>query len=129
MATSRTALIPFLASMTCPPFRRRSYFGSAAAAIEARPRVKRVAAPRVVFITSAPPRRAPLGRPLAAQVFAHVEAPSHFVARHLAREVVGDGVAALLAQEAADPHAVAVDRAREVAGDEVPAVRPVDVVP
>src|SRR6185503_18439446 len=128
MATSRTALRPFLGSMTCPPLRRRSYFGSAAETEVATARPRSARSRGVIFMTSAPPPGAPPGRPFAAQVFAHVQGPSHLVARHLPREGVGDGIAALLAQEAADAHAVAVDRAREVAGEEVPAVGAVDVV-
>src|SRR5690242_18738070 len=107
MATSRTALRPFLASMTWPPFRRRSYLGSAAETEAATARPRRARRRGVIFMPSAPPRRATPRRPLAAQVLAHVESPSHFVAGDLPAEGVGDGVAALLAQEAADAHAVA----------------------
>src|SRR6185436_19944227 len=107
MATSRTALRPFLASMTCPPRRSRSYLGSAADTEPARARPRR---PRSleVFIGSATPRAAASRRPLAAQVFAHIQGSSHLVAGHIPGEGVADGIAALLAQEAADAHAVAV---------------------
>src|ERR1700694_3289670 len=128
MATSRSALMPFLGSMTCPPRRSRSYMGSAA---DTEPATARQSRPRIrgfTFMTSTPPRGAPSRRPLAAQVLAHVQCAPHLITRHLPREGVGDGVAALLAQAAAGAHAVPVDRARDVAGDEVAAMGAVDVV-
>src|SRR5258706_3647228 len=128
MPTSARALRRFLAWMTCPRRRSRSYFGSAAETEVATARPRRARSRGVILMTSAPPRGAPPRRPLRAQVLAHVEGATHLVARHLAREGVADGVATLLAHEAAEAHAVAVDRSREVAGNEIAAVGAVDLV-
>src|SRR5438309_3031459 len=95
MATSRTALIPFLGSMTWPPRSSRSYLGSAAAALVAA--ANRATAARRLIEGSAPSRDAPLRCPASAQVLAHVERARHRVAGDLAVEGVVERVAALLA--------------------------------
>src|SRR2546425_12914948 len=128
IATSRTASTPFFASITWPPRRSRSYFGSAALAVAAA-RSSRPATRRVEGITrSRSPRHAPPGRPPGPQVLAHLEGARHLVAGDLAREVVVQRVAVALTVVAAKLHGVALDRPHEVAGDEVAAVGAVDLV-
>ena len=132
MATSRTALMPFLGSMTCPPRRRRSYFGSAAEPARGRRPTARTTEDGDRFtriMRSAPSRGAPPRRPAAAQVFAHVEGAAHLVARDLAGERVVEGVAASARRTALRRRTVSPSMVpREVAGHEVAAMGAVDLV-
>src|SRR5262245_8653539 len=127
MATSRTAFVPLRGSTTCPPRKRRSYFGSAARIRPAIPR-KRSSAMVLSRFVATGSGSSPPGRPAAAQVLAHVERARHLVASDLSGECVVERVAVLLAVGAPDPDVVSVDGAREVPGDEVPPVGPVDVI-
>src|SRR2546425_12813001 len=89
MATSRTALILFLGSMTWPPFKSRSYFCGGCAEtwlIQARttdiPRA--CATGSLMALTST--IVVPLGTPLCGQGLTHVERAGHRGARDGARK-------------------------------------------
>src|SRR4029453_15470257 len=102
MATSRTALVPLRGSMTCPPRKRTSYFGSVAWTPPANPRNNTsVTAPqRFAGPGSGSP---PPGCPAGGQVLAHVGPARHLVARDCSGEGVVERVAVLLAVGAPDP--------------------------
>src|SRR5690348_4219597 len=87
IATSRTALILFLGSMTCPPFSWRSYFCCASRRLRQQ-RTRRTQAAFLTFtsIASTPPVVVPPGRPLRRQVFAHIERARHLVTGDLSGE-------------------------------------------
>src|SRR5262249_44571110 len=129
MATSRTALRLFFASMTCPPFSSRSYFCCAG---------RRVAAPAIMhaataqwnrpLMTSTPSIVVPLCRPPGGQVLAHVERPGHRVALDGAGETEAQRVAVTFGIGARNLHRVPVDGSRQIAGDEVALVQTFEAV-
>src|SRR5713101_5003069 len=81
MATSRTALILFLGSMTWPPFKRRSYFCCAETCV-----IEHITRPIAAvcqgfnLMTLASPIIVPGRTPLRREVLAHVERARHRVA-------------------------------------------------
>src|SRR5262245_25377360 len=95
IATSRTALIRFLGSMTWPPFRSRSYFCCAGAwPIDASTKQAPAANAIVSSLIASPPTvLVPPCRPFPRQVLAHVERARHSVG--------GDGAAEPEAQRVA----------------------------
>src|SRR6185295_12262066 len=95
MATSRTALIRFLGSMTWPPFKRRSYFCCAVTWLTQTSTRDIPAARQQTFnlMASSPAIVVPLGTPLRVQVFAHVERSGHTVSRGGAVEAEAQGIA------------------------------------
>src|SRR5262245_52765127 len=130
IATSRTALMLFRASMTWPPFSRRSYFCCAATCvIDDTTRQIPAAWSRCSRIASTPSIVVPLGRPLRREVFAHVERAAHRVALKRTGKPEAQRVAVTLRVRAGDLHGVAVDRPGEIASDEIALMRTVEAIP
>src|SRR3984893_817325 len=115
MATSRTALIRFLASMTWPPFKSRSYC-CCAAALPVQERRRNIAnANLVITIASTPSIVVPPGGPFRGQVLTHVEGPRHLVAGDRAGKTEAQRVAMPFGVRAGDLHARALDGAGQIA--------------
>src|SRR4029453_18653351 len=130
MATSRTALILFLGSMTWPPFNRGSYLRCAVtwltlSSTSDTPTARHVACKA---IASSPAIVVPLGTPCRHQVFAHVERSGHAVGRDRAVEAEAQGIAVAFGIRAGHLNAVPVDRADEVARHEVALMRTFDAI-
>src|SRR5712664_3844983 len=82
MATSRTALILFLGSMTWPPFKRRSYFCCAETwLIQTRPRDIPTAYLAFSLMALTSTIVVPPGTPFRRQVLTHIERARHRVTR------------------------------------------------
>src|SRR6266567_3000868 len=127
MATSRTALILFLGSMTCPPFKSRSYFCCAGRRPVAASR-RYTPAAYVAFTLIVLPSSivVPLRAPLRRQILAHVERPGHLAAGDGAGETEAQRISVPLGVAARELHAVSIDRAGEIARDEVALMRAFD---
>src|SRR5262249_22240940 len=134
MATSRTALMRFLGSMTWPPLRSRSYFccagcGCAGAwPIAASARHTPAANVDFTFIVSPSSEVVPPGAPLRGQVLAHVERPRHLRGRDGAREAEAQRVAVPLGIAARELHTIPVDRPGQIARDEVALMRAFEAI-
>ena len=146
MATSRTALMLFFGSMTCPPRSSRSYFGRGGGRLPAaggvacgdggEPAAPAIEQHRHCAQESREHAHRQPRLPATWRFAVHVAAryspmssvPDISSPLHRAGEREADRVAVLFAEGAADPHGVAVDRAGEVAGHEVAAMGAVDVV-
>src|SRR5437879_2150027 len=130
MATSRTALILFRESMTCPPFSSRSYLCGACRAgrltIAASTRHTPAANVAISLIVLPSPVVVPFRGPFRRQVLAHVERSGHRVAGDRARETETQRISVAFGVGARELRAAAVDRAREIARHEVPLVRAFD---
>src|SRR2546427_7088376 len=126
MATSRTALIWFLGSMTWPPFNRRSYCCCGCAeAWFIKMSASDIAVTCVAFSLMALPSTivVPRGAPLRGQVLTHIERAGHRVARDGAGKTETQRVPVTLSVRAGDLNGVAVDGSGEIARDEIALMR------
>src|SRR6266849_3052750 len=115
MATSRTALTLFLASMTWPPFKSRSYCCCAAAWPVQERTTDNPNANLFITIASTPSILVPPGSPLRSQVLTHVEGARHLVAGDRAGKTEAQRVAVPFGVRAGDLHARALDGAGQIA--------------